>query len=164
MALLGGVAGFIDATSGGGWGPVATPTLLATGKIEPRKVIGSVSAAESAVAAAASSGFAVGLGMTGVSISTVAALLVGGAIAAPMAAMVVRRVVPAVLGVGVGGLIVLTNTRTLLLHFELPRSGWMLGILAALWLYSVARTARKARSESVPPGGPGDVVVLRKAI
>ncbi len=164
MALLGGVAGFIDVTSGGGWGPVATPTLLATGKIEPRKVIGSVSAAEFAVAAAASSGFAVGLGMTGVSISTVAALLVGGAIAAPMAAMVVRRVVPAVLGVGVGGLIVLTNTRTLLLHFELPRSGWMLGILAALWLYSVARTARKARSESVPPGGPGDVVVLRKAI
>ncbi len=47
LVPLGLFAGFVDATGGGGWGPVATPTLLAGGKLDPRKVIGSVSTAES---------------------------------------------------------------------------------------------------------------------
>ena len=49
-ASLGLVASFVDATGGGGWGPVATPTLLSTGKVEPRKVIGSVDTSEFLVA------------------------------------------------------------------------------------------------------------------
>jgi uncharacterized membrane protein YfcA len=54
---LGTFAGFIDATGGGGWGPVATPALLADGRMEPRKVIGSIDTAEFAVSASASLGF-----------------------------------------------------------------------------------------------------------
>src|SRR5918997_4137369 len=50
LAPLGLGAGFIDATGGGGWGPVATPTILATGKMEPRKVVGSVDTSEFLVA------------------------------------------------------------------------------------------------------------------
>ncbi|MBJ7451512.1 MAG: sulfite exporter TauE/SafE family protein, partial [Blastococcus sp.] len=46
LGPLGLVAGFVDATGGGGWGPVGTPALLASGRMEPRKVIGSVSTAE----------------------------------------------------------------------------------------------------------------------
>src|SRR4051794_17963120 len=42
LTPLGLVAGFVDATGGGGWGPVGTPALLASGRMEPRKVIGSV--------------------------------------------------------------------------------------------------------------------------
>jgi uncharacterized membrane protein YfcA len=42
---LGLSAGFVNATSGGGWGPMATSTLLSSGRLEPRKIIGSVSAA-----------------------------------------------------------------------------------------------------------------------
>jgi len=36
------VAGFVDATGGGGWGPVGTPAILAIGRLEPRKVTGSI--------------------------------------------------------------------------------------------------------------------------
>src|SRR5262245_58179765 len=46
LAPLGAFAGFVDATGGGGWGPVATPALLASGTMEPRKVIGSVDTSE----------------------------------------------------------------------------------------------------------------------
>ena len=78
LAPLGLVAGFIDATGGGGWGPVATPALLVSGRMEPRKVIGSVDTSEFVVAAAASVGFLIGLGSEGFILPTVAALLVGG--------------------------------------------------------------------------------------
>lgn len=158
LALLGGFAGFIDASGGGGWGPIATPTLLATGKLEPRKVIGSVSAAEFAVAAAATLGFFVGVGITGISFETVAGLLVGGAVAAPLAAWVVRWVVPSILGVAVGGLIVLTNARTLLAHWEVAGSGWIQLILLALWVGLVARASVRwkaaKRSLEESPGAP----------
>jgi len=66
LAPLGAFAGFIDATGGGGWGPVATPALLADGRMEPRKVIGSIDTAEFAVSAAASLGFILGLGAAGI--------------------------------------------------------------------------------------------------
>src|SRR5690606_1889227 len=46
LAPLGLVAGFVDATGGGGWGPVGTPAILASGRLEPRKVIGSIDASE----------------------------------------------------------------------------------------------------------------------
>src|SRR4051794_41542561 len=42
LAPLGLVAGFVDATGGGGWGPVGTPALLASGRMEPRRGSGSV--------------------------------------------------------------------------------------------------------------------------
>src|SRR5918993_161990 len=109
LAPLGLVAGFIDSTGGGGWGPVATPSLLVSGRMEPRKVIGSVDTSEFVVAGAASVGFLIGLGSEGFVLPTVAALLVGGLIAAPLAAWLVRIVPAQVLGAAVGGIIVLTN-------------------------------------------------------
>src|SRR5918996_1054425 len=57
LAPLGLGAGFLDAVGGGGWGPVGTPTLLASGRMEPRKVIGSVDTGEFLVALGASLGF-----------------------------------------------------------------------------------------------------------
>jgi uncharacterized membrane protein YfcA len=117
LAALGLGAGFIDASGGGGWGPVATPTLLATGKMEPRRVVGSVDTSEFLVALAASAGFIVGLGHQSISLAWVGALLVGGVVAAPLAAWLVRLLAPRVLGTAVGGLIVLTNARTILETF-----------------------------------------------
>lgn len=61
LAPLGLFGGFIDASGGGGWGPVTTSTLLSQGKTAPRTVIGSVSASEFLVAVSASIGFLVGL-------------------------------------------------------------------------------------------------------
>lgn len=114
LSPLGLVAGFVDATGGGGWGPVATPTLLVAGRTEPRKVIGSVSASEFLVSLAASIGFLIGLTGEGVDWRIAAALLAGGALAAPFAAWLVRKVVPRILGTAVGAVIVLTNSRTLM--------------------------------------------------
>ncbi|HEY5848617.1 MAG TPA: sulfite exporter TauE/SafE family protein [Microlunatus sp.] len=118
LAPLGLFAGFVDATGGGGWGPVATPALLADGRLEPRKVIGTVDTSEFAVSAAASIGFLIGLGAAGINWGFALALLIGGLIAAPIAAVLVRYAPAHVLGVAVGGIILLTNSRTLLKTFE----------------------------------------------
>ncbi|MDP9405724.1 MAG: sulfite exporter TauE/SafE family protein [Actinomycetota bacterium] len=114
LAPLGLVAGLLDATGGGGWGPVATPSLLATGKMEPRKVVGSVDTSEFLVALGASLGFLIGLAGQGIAWRPVLALLLGGTVAAPIAAWLVRHVAPRLLGASVGGVVVLTNLRTLL--------------------------------------------------
>jgi len=71
-------AGFVDATGGGGWGPVATPTLIASGKLDPRKVIGSVSASEFVVTISASLGFLAALGTSGLDWRVVVGLIAGG--------------------------------------------------------------------------------------
>lgn len=114
LGPLGLVAGFVDATGGGGWGPVGTPAILSSGRMEPRKVIGSIDTSEFLVALAASLGFLVGLGSQGIDFAWVAVLLAGGLVAAPIAAWLVRHIPPRLLGSLVGGMIVLTNTRTLL--------------------------------------------------
>jgi uncharacterized membrane protein YfcA len=114
LGPLGLFAGFVDATGGGGWGPVGTPAILASGRMEPRKVIGSIDTSEFLVALAASLGFLFALGSQGVDFAWVAVLLLGGLIAAPIAAWLVRHIPPRMLGSLVGGIIVLTNTRTLL--------------------------------------------------
>ncbi|MFC4069875.1 sulfite exporter TauE/SafE family protein [Actinoplanes subglobosus] len=119
LAPLGLVGGFIDATGGGGWGPVGTPAILASGRLEPRKTIGSIDTSEFLVAIAASLGFIWGIGSESIDYGWVLALLLGGVIAAPIAAWLVRHIPPRVLGAAVGGVIILTNTRSLL------RSDWI---------------------------------------
>ncbi|WP_116450043.1 sulfite exporter TauE/SafE family protein [Blastococcus litoris] len=114
LGPLGLVAGFVDATGGGGWGPVGTPAILASGRMEPRKVIGSIDTSEFLVALAASLGFLFALGSQGIDFAWVGVLLAGGLIAAPIAAWLVRHIPPRMLGSLVGGVIVLTNSRTLL--------------------------------------------------
>jgi len=122
LAPLGLFAGFVDATGGGGWGPVATPALLSGGRLEPRKVIGSVDTSEFAVSAAASLGFLIGIGVSGIYWAYAIALLVGGLVAAPLAALLVRFAPAHLLGVAVGGLILLTNVRVLFGTFDVPDS------------------------------------------
>ncbi|MFN2555627.1 MAG: sulfite exporter TauE/SafE family protein [Nitriliruptorales bacterium] len=140
LAPLGLVAGFIDATGGGGWGPVATPTLLVTGKMEPRKVIGSIDTSEFLVATAASLGFLAGLRGGGVEPTIVGALLVGGLLAAPLAAWFVRLVAPRVLGASVGGLILVTNARTLFGVFQIEGATrlWAYVALCSAWAVALA--------------------------
>jgi hypothetical protein len=142
LGPLGLVAGFVDATGGGGWGPVGTPALLASGRMEPRKVIGSIDTSEFLVALSASLGFLLALGSQGIDFAWVAALLLGGLVAAPLAAWLVRHVPPRLLGSLVGGIIVLTNTRTLL------RSDWIdasdpvrYAVYAAIYLVWAAAVA-----------------------
>lgn len=109
---VGLVAGFLDAIGGGGWGPIATPTLLSQGAHDPRRVIGSVSAAEFLVTLGASLGFLGAILAGHVEIGMALALMAGGVVAAPIAARLVRILPPRLLGVLVGGMILLTNVRT----------------------------------------------------
>lgn len=146
---LGVVGGFVDATGGGGWGPVTTPTLLADGRLAPNRVIGTVNASEFLVALAASIGFLIGLGAAGIDLGIVLALLAGGVIAAPLAAWVVRHLNARILGVVVGGFICFTNAR-LLLGAVGASSGvtWACyATLLAVWVASVAWVVAIVRRE-----------------
>src|SRR5215210_3883120 len=114
LAPLGLIAGFLDAVGGGGWGPISTPTLLSSGRMEPRKVVGTVDTSEFIVALAASIGFLISLSFAQVPWSVVGVLLAGGLVAAPIAAWIVRHLNARVLGTAVGGFILLVNANTFL--------------------------------------------------
>lgn len=152
LAPLGLGAGFLDAVGGGGWGPVATPTLLTAGRVEPRYVIGSVSASEFLVTTAASAGFLVGLGGEGIELGLVLALMGGGATAAPLAAWLVKRLDPSVLGVVVGTLLLVTNARTLMIEAAVPGAA-RLPVLLAL---AAAGLSLAQRVRTAPAGAPAD--------
>ena len=151
LAPLGLGAGFLDATGGGGWGPATTPTLLATGKMEPRKVIGSVDTSEFLVAFAASIGFVVALGRSGISVSVIAALLAGGVLAAPLAAWLVRKITARLLGAAVGGLIVVTNLRTFFDVYDVATGTRLVGYLAvgAVWGLAILLVVRHHRRNGI---------------
>jgi uncharacterized protein len=114
LSPLGLVAGFLDAVGGGGWGPTSTPTLLSSGRMEPRKVVGTVDTSEFVVALCASIGFLISLSFAQVPWGVVGAILIGGLIAAPIAAWIVRHLNARVLGTAVGGFILLVNANTFL--------------------------------------------------
>ena len=161
LAPLGVVAGFVDSTGGGGWGPVGTPAILASGRLEPRKTIGSIDTSEFLVAVAASVGFLVGIGAENIDAGWVVALLLGGMIAAPIAAWLVRHLPPRVLGSAVGGVIILTNIRTLL------RSDWIdapdgvrytvYALIYVAWAAAVAYSVRQHRAASRAAAAPAVV-------
>ncbi len=89
VPVLGFFAGLLDASGGGGWGPVATSTLLARGG-QARTTIGTVNAAEFVVTLTISATFLLSMGVQHLQI--VAGLLIGGMMAAPVAAVLVKRV------------------------------------------------------------------------
>ena len=147
---VGLVGGFVDATGGGGWGPVATPALLADGRLAPNRVVGTVSASEFIVAIAASLGFFFGIGVAGVRFDYVVALLVGGFIAAPIAAYVVRRLQPRLLGVIVGGFICFTNARVLLGAAGVDGEAFLVvyAAIVMIWVTAIVRVLSLIRRES----------------
>jgi uncharacterized membrane protein YfcA len=92
---VGGVGGFLDAVGGGGWGPLVTSTLLARGD-NPRKTIGSVTASEFFLTVAVSVAFVLTLNWRDYA-QLVLGLVIGGAIAAPMAGYLSKILPPKVL-------------------------------------------------------------------
>jgi uncharacterized membrane protein YfcA len=157
LTPVGLVGGALDAIGGGGWGPVGTTTLLSSGRLEPRKVVGSIDTSEFVVAVGGSLGFLLALGQQGILWGYAGALLVGGIIAAPIAAWLVRRLPGRILGVAAGGLIVLTNSKTMAESQGVPGSGVIAiaGVLAVLWVAGIVwavkqeRAARAAEREKV---------------
>ncbi len=150
LAPLGLIGGFVDATGGGGWGPVTTPTLLADGRLAPNRVIGTVSASEFIVALSASAGFFTALGGEAVRLEFVAALLAGGLIAAPIAAYLVRHLNPRLLGVVVGGFICFTNARVVLGAAEIEGEAFLAAYAAivSIWVAAIVYVVSLIRRES----------------
>ena len=147
LAPMGLVGGTLDAIGGGGWGPVGTTTLLSSGRLEPRKVVGSIDTSEFVVAVGGSLGFILALGSQGIMWSYAGALLAGGVIAAPVAAWLVKKLAARVLGVAAGGLIILTNSKTI--SEALGATGGTVGAIAAavavLWITGIVWAVKQER-------------------
>jgi uncharacterized membrane protein YfcA len=107
VAPLGFAGGFLDAAGGGGWGPVVTSNLLVQGS-NPRKTIGTVNTAEFFVTVTISATFIVALGWEAFTVATVG-LLIGGVVAAPLGALVAKRVKPDFLLTMVGVVLTVTS-------------------------------------------------------
>ena len=114
LTLLGLVAGFMDAVGGGGWGPIATPSLILGGSDEPRTVVGSVNLVEFFVTVAETLTFLITVGPEAFRWDIVVALLIGGAIAAPTAAFLCKKLPAKALGSLIGVTLIGLNIRTLL--------------------------------------------------
>lgn len=98
---LGVAGGFVDAAGGGGWGPIVTSSLIGSGGA-PRYMVGTVNTVEFFVTTAVSIAFITALltghweeaGGVDKYLWSVAGLVAGGILAAPLAGFVVR-VLPA---------------------------------------------------------------------
>jgi hypothetical protein len=119
-------AGVGGVTNGlvGAWGPVLTPFMLHR-RIPPRYAIGSVNTAEVAVAIVASGSLLASIGGDGVDAATVLAMLTGGVIASPIAAVCIKHIPARALGLGVAALLLLTNVRELAKWAELGPERWL---------------------------------------
>jgi siroheme synthase-like protein len=104
------VGGFTDAFAGGGWGSLVTSTLISKRK-SPRYVVGSVCLAEFFVVLASSITFFILL--KSIPFTDVAGLIIGGLIAAPLAARLVGKVPVKKMFIGIGTLVILTSCMTL---------------------------------------------------
>lgn len=111
---LGG--GFMDAVGGGGWGPIVTSTLIARGNA-PRFTVGTVNLTEFFVTLAQSITFVLALGSGEFQKygTIILGLLIGGALAAPLAALVAKKLPYRPFMLLVGTVIVVLNVRTLIL-------------------------------------------------
>ncbi len=110
LVPLGFFGALVDALGGGGWGPIVASNLMARGNAF-RLTVGTVSAVEFFVTLTASAVFLLTLGLSNWKI--VAALALGGVLAAPLGGWLVARLRPRPLQCAVGLLVVILSARTL---------------------------------------------------
>jgi uncharacterized protein len=110
VPLLGFSGGFLDAVGGGGWGPVVTSNLIFQGKT-PQETIGTVNTAEFFVAFFSTGVFLFFVGLD--SWPIVLALILGGVLAAPVGAVLAKKVKPKTMMRLVGVVIVLISAYTI---------------------------------------------------
>lgn len=113
IGLLAWTGGFLDSIGGGGWGPIVNSTLIAAGR-HPRYTIGSVNLAEFFVSFASSVVFAVYVGLENYGL-VIVGLVLGGTIAAPIAAHLAQRLPVKSMMVLVGIVVIIVSLRKILL-------------------------------------------------
>jgi len=149
LTPLGLLGGFLDASGGGGWGPTTTSTLMAGGRLKPRLIIGTVSGSEFIVAISASIGFLLALGAAGIRWDIVAMMLIGGSIAAPISAWLVKQFDDRALGIAVGALIIVLNVDRLMvlvgIDAGIVTTARLMAVVAALLIISALVFRGRAR-------------------
>jgi len=112
---LGAIGGFFDAIGGGGWGPIVTTTVVARGH-SPRFTIGSVNASEFFVTLAQAITFVITIpSLFSQNWQVIVGLLLGGCLAAPLAAYFCKKLPAQTLMKLVGGAITFLSIRTIYL-------------------------------------------------
>jgi hypothetical protein len=111
VGWLGLFGGFVDSVGGGGWGPIVTTSLISQGAT-PRYVIGSVNLTEFFVTMTISATFLLTIGLELFPIIT--GLILGGILAAPLAALAARHLPDKTMMVMVGSVIIILSLRTLI--------------------------------------------------
>lgn len=111
IGILAFFGAFLDSIGGGGWGPVVSSTLIAQGR-NVKYTVGSVNLAEFFVTLASSITFFLFLGLQNWQMIT--GLVIGGVIAAPIAAYITSKVPvrPALIFVGL--VVIITSLRNIL--------------------------------------------------
>lgn len=144
LSPLGLLGGFTDSMGGGGWGPVVTPSVMTVTKLEPRKVVGTVNAAEFFVALSASIAFLTGADKIEDDMPwfAVLGLIAGGVAVAPFAARLAGRLPHHVMGTLVGGLMIVVNGYTIGKALAVPTTYGL--TLTVVTLAATAVIARRA--------------------
>ncbi|MFY7652900.1 MAG: TSUP family transporter [Chitinophagaceae bacterium] len=109
--LLAGLGGFLDSFGGGGWGPLVTSTLIAKGRT-PKYVIGTVSITEFFVTLASALTFFSLIGLSHWQV--IIGLIIGGTVAAPLAAKLSGKLPMKASFIGVGIMVIIWSGRILL--------------------------------------------------
>ncbi|MDB5250963.1 MAG: transporter permease [Flaviaesturariibacter sp.] len=111
IGWLAGAGGFLDSFGGGGWGPIVTSSLIAKGR-SPKYTVGSVSLTEFFVTLASAFTFFVTVGVSHWNI--VLGLLIGGCMAAPIAARLAGRLPRKTMMIAVGVMVMIWCVRMFL--------------------------------------------------
>ncbi len=115
VAPLGLIGGALDSIGGGGWGPIVTSNIIQKGRT-PQITIGTVNTAEFFVAFFSTGVFLFFLGLEGW--KTILGLVVGGVLAAPIGAYVLRFIKPRILMFIVGLVIIISSLFTIITTYS----------------------------------------------
>jgi uncharacterized membrane protein YfcA len=110
MGVLALTGGFLDSVGGGGWGPIVSSSLIASGR-HPMYTIGSVNLTEFFVSFASSVTFITLIGMNHWQV--VLGLVLGGLVAAPIAALIARRLPVKTMMILVGLIVIIVSLRNI---------------------------------------------------
>lgn len=114
VGALAGFGGFMDSIGGGGWGPIVASTLIAKGR-SPRYTIGSVNLAEFFISFASSLTFFATIGLSYFAI--IAGLILGGIVAAPIAASLTQKLPIKTMMIFVGLVVIAASIRIIIVSF-----------------------------------------------